>query len=369
MATSEKHVNMPVKMLFITGRFRSGSTLLWNIFHNIENCCAYYEPCHDLLLTHIKHNSLPPPSHIGVSSYWDEYLPILDDLELFHRIDFGVNRLFLEEGSKFEDLGRYIHFLISSTNTKLPVLQFNRMDFRLPWLREQFPEAKILHLFRNPRDQWFSMVRDLPREGWTDPFLNTNYELMTWSCSLGCVFPFLFGSHIKSSYHRHYLLWRLSKLMGEHLSDLSIDFDQEILVEPAKTIKRMITFAGIEKVDIDELVSLVVKPETGGWQQFEAAEWFDSAERECDALLERLGLIQNFGRMPLTSIIKINRRDWKQFGEEAGRKPMEEALKLFAICRKEDLKVRNELKVGTEHFQEQLKKIDRFNFLKRILLR
>jgi hypothetical protein len=30
--------------VFITGRFRSGSTLLWNIFRNIEGFNAYYEP-------------------------------------------------------------------------------------------------------------------------------------------------------------------------------------------------------------------------------------------------------------------------------------------------------------------------------------
>ena len=357
---------MPENMLFITGRFRSGSTLLWNIFHNIQSCYAYYEPCHDLLLTHIKHNSLPPPSHVGVNSYWDEYLPILDELEVFHRIEFGVNRLFLEENSKFEDLARYIHFLISSTNNKLPVLQFNRMDFRLPWLRKQFPEAKILHLFRNPRDQWFSMVRDLPRECCMDPFLNTDYELMTWSCSLGVVFPFLFSSHVKTSYHRHYLLWRLSKLMGEHLGDFSIDFEQDILAKPAKTIERMITFAEIENVDIDKLASLVVKPGTGGWQHFETKEWFEFAERECDALLERLGFFQNFGGMPLSEIIKMNPRDWDQFRDRSCKAAMEEALKLFAISRKQDLEGRNLSKVATEYYEKSIKNLGIFGFLKHI---
>lgn len=356
---------MPKKMLFITGRFRSGSTLLWNIFHNIQSCCAYYEPCHDLLLTHIKHNSLPPPSHIGVTSYWDEYLPILEKLEVFHRIEFGVNRLFLEEGSKFEDLARYILFLVSSTNDKLPVLQFNRMDFRLPWIRKQFPEAKILHLFRNPRDQWFSMVRDLPRKDWIDPFQNTNYEIITWSCSLGCVFPFLFGSHIKTSYHRHYLLWRLSKLMGEHLSDLNIDFDQEMLAKPGTTIEKMIAFAGIKNVDIDKLVSLVIQPVSGGWRQFETEEWFETAEKECDALIERLGLLQNFGRMPLSEIIKINRREWDLFKDKSYQAAMEQALKLFAISRRQDLEGRNLSKVANEYYVKR--HLGLVGYLKRIL--
>src|SRR5437763_16548303 len=33
--------------IFITGRFRSGSTLLWNIFRHIPGCTAYYEPLNE----------------------------------------------------------------------------------------------------------------------------------------------------------------------------------------------------------------------------------------------------------------------------------------------------------------------------------
>src|SRR5262249_4078250 len=31
-------------VVFITARFRSGSTLLWNLFRHVPNCTAYYEP-------------------------------------------------------------------------------------------------------------------------------------------------------------------------------------------------------------------------------------------------------------------------------------------------------------------------------------
>jgi hypothetical protein len=30
--------------IFVTGRFRSGTTLLWNIFRHIDGCTSYYEP-------------------------------------------------------------------------------------------------------------------------------------------------------------------------------------------------------------------------------------------------------------------------------------------------------------------------------------
>ena len=38
-ATSERD-----DIVFITSRFRSGSTLLWNLFRKTPHCTAYYEP-------------------------------------------------------------------------------------------------------------------------------------------------------------------------------------------------------------------------------------------------------------------------------------------------------------------------------------
>jgi len=367
--THESKNAMTVKALFITGRFRSGTTLFWNIFRNIENCWAYYEPCHDLLLSHIKNQSPLTVGHIGVKSYWDEYLPILDKLKESPRIEFGVTRLLLEENSLFEELTQYLRFLISTADNKRPVLQFNRMDFRLPWLKKQFPLAKTIHLFRNPRDQWFSMVRELPQDCWSNPLLNTDYELLTWSCSLGFVFPFLFSPHIKTSYHRHYLLWRLSKLMGERLSDLSIDFDREVLANPKDIIAKILAVAEIEDADISSLQDLIVNPKTGVWETYREKSWFESAENECDALLEDLGLYRNFGRIPVAEIVKMHPDAWKRFEGKEIQKALEEALKLFATKRKEDFEVRNELKVSTENFCKEMKKINRFKFLKYLLPR
>jgi hypothetical protein len=345
---------MPEKMLFITGRFRSGSTLLWNIFRNIPHCCSYYEPCHDLLPTHIRHKSPITPGHVGVISYWDEYLPISEGLEAFHRPDFGINHLYLEEDNTYADLDKYIRFLVSSTKGKLPVLQFNRVDFRLPWLRQHFSEAKIIHLFRNPREQWFSMVRDLPNERRKDPYENTNYELMTWSCSLCLTFPFLFGSHIKTSYHRHYLLWKLSKLVGERLSDLSIDFDDSMIVRPVETIRKILDLAEITDADVDKLVNLVVAPEKGRWRQLESGDWFESAEKECDALLDQLGLSEKFGLIPLVEICHLNENAWNRFLGQASQAAIEESLKLFSRSRNEGLVGRNNAEVAIAFYRERL---------------
>jgi hypothetical protein len=61
-------------IIFITGRFRSGSTLLWNIFRNIEGMTAYYEPLNerrwfDRATRGVRVDS----THRKVDDYWREY--------------------------------------------------------------------------------------------------------------------------------------------------------------------------------------------------------------------------------------------------------------------------------------------------------
>jgi hypothetical protein len=119
----------PDAPLFITGRFRSGSTLLWQIFDRNERHVAFYEPCHDNLLQQIGYG-LPSPSHRGVESYWGAYLPILETVRALHRPEFGFDRLLLEAGESHTPLRDYLAALIAAAGGRRPVLQFNRCDFR-----------------------------------------------------------------------------------------------------------------------------------------------------------------------------------------------------------------------------------------------
>lgn len=335
-STSARH---RPRAVFLTGRFRSGSTLLWNIFRNVPGVVAYYEPCHDMLLTHIDCLTPPTESHPGVSSYWDEYIPILARLRDMHRSEFGVTRLLLEENDEYEELARYIEFLIGEAGDRLPVLKFNRVDFRLPWLRRRFPDCRIIHIWRNSRDQWYSTVRAEPRERWGDPYLATTYELMTWSCALAPEFPFLFSPIAKSSYHRHYLLWRLSKLMGQRASDLAVAFGNDLVAEPEASIARLLSSAGVE-ADATSLASLVAKPRTGGWREFADDGWFRAAEDECDALLDSLGLVDCFAAKPLADIRRDNPGAWERFGYACAREAMDRALSLFAEARADSFRHR-----------------------------
>lgn len=342
-----------LKPVFITGRFRSGSTLLWNIFRSVPGCNAFYEPCHDLLLTHIECNTTPQQSHVGVSSYWDEYRPILEGLRRWHRLEFGFKNLYLEAEDLFTEFEDYIRFLLNSCGHLRPVLQFNRVDFRLPWLRKMFPDAAIIHLFRNPRDQWYSMVCALPQESWFNPSINTDYELLVWSCSLAPVFPFLFGEHVKTSYHRHYLIWRLSKIAGMNNSDLNIDFDNELIVSPVEIIKEMLRVSGID-ADAERLAALVVKPDMGKWRDARDEEWFAEAEAECDDLLDSLSLTRYFGRGPIDSIRKKSRRAWKKYTNGPSKTAIDSALSLFCEERSSYLEFRHNSNEADRQFHTAL---------------
>lgn len=319
--------------IFITGRFRSGSTLLWNLFRKTQVCTTFYEPCHDVLMERLQYSKEIDPTHKDVDSYWAEYVPIQKALLAKHKAEFGTQRLLLEESDSHPQLEKYINFLINAAE-KTPVLQFNRIDFRLPWFRKRFEDTRLIHLYRDPRDQWMSMAKNLPREAWDNPFENTQYDLLIWACSLAENFPFLFSNVIKTSYHLHYMLWRLSKLMGERYSDLSISFES-LVDKPEDVIRQLMDIAGLRSdIDVCELVSIVKPPERGIWKNVEDEKWFLSAEKECDALLDCLGLMDDFGRLRVSMIRKKHLREWKRYKADSTNKAMQALVSLFTENRR-----------------------------------
>ena len=89
---------------------------------------------------------------------------------------------------------RYIEILVEAAKGR-PVLQFNRADLRLPWLKARFPGARILHIFRHPRDQWCSSLMDIrrfPKEMKLCDFAPFDrFYLLSWGRDLRRYFPFL----------------------------------------------------------------------------------------------------------------------------------------------------------------------------------
>ena len=64
----------PPAPVFITARFRSGSTLLWQIFRQLPEATAFYEPHNGRRwFDTAQLDRQVDPSHRGVDNYWREY--------------------------------------------------------------------------------------------------------------------------------------------------------------------------------------------------------------------------------------------------------------------------------------------------------
>jgi hypothetical protein len=299
-----------INPIFISARFRSGSTLLWNIFDSLPGFTAYYEPLHDNLIAHIR-NTPPMESHRGVLSYWDSYKPFLGELKKHHHREFGFSRLILEEEDEHDDLKAYLDFLLEKTTPNRAVFQFNRVDFRLPWLRRHFPEATIIHLLRNPRDSWISARRHLPGNKWDDPYYHDAYDLLQWIASLEEKFPFLIRPEPVSSYEPHYYIWKLSELMGRRWSDCQLDYDADIRENPLKGFEKLVRAGCMKPEDAEQSRELIIADALSNWRQYDNDAYYLEIENRCERVLERLGIISDFGKTPLGKIRKKHKSKWK----------------------------------------------------------
>ena len=294
-------MNPPV---FITARFRTGSTMLWNMFRQIPEAVAFYEPLHEQLPALIRNGIPVQPRHFHVDEYFREY-PDVGDLERHHRPEFGVCRLHLEARDEHPELKEYIQYLIDIVpEDKTPVFQFNRLDFRLPWIRENFPDAVLVHLWRCPRDQWVSAIEHhrnvIDRRPDADP-----YRLTTWARDLCDSFPFLASPRIRHIYQRHFHLWKLSFLAGSRLADLSLAYD-DLLENPEQKTLDVLHLTGFAEDHAEKCASVVCRRAKGQWKRYRTERWFADMEKECEDLLEKTGLNERFALKPLCEIVEAS---------------------------------------------------------------
>jgi hypothetical protein len=111
-----------------------------------------------------------------------------------------------------------------------PVLQFNRTDFRLPYLRRQFPDAFIIHLYRDPRKVWESMLRGRSNdESWrfVDFEKFDNFYLSYWYRDLSIAMPWIIqDANNTHPYFIHYMIWQLSQGMASHYADYLLSYER-----------------------------------------------------------------------------------------------------------------------------------------------
>ena len=195
--------------VFITARFRSGSTLLWNLFRHTNRCTAFYEPLNERRwFDPSQRGTTTDATHKGVDDYWREY-DGLEELGRYYNEEWTSRGLYMDAGSWNPARAAYVRLLVQRAPQR-PVLQFNRIDFRLPWFRRMFPSASLIHLYRHPRDQWCSSLADraCSTSCTIADFRNHDgFYLLTWAADLKYRFPFLEQPETSHPYRLFYLIW------------------------------------------------------------------------------------------------------------------------------------------------------------------
>lgn len=274
--------------IFVTARFRSGSTLVWNLFRHVPGCTAYYEPLNERrwFLPETR-GARVDATHRQVSDYWREYAG-LEDLAPLWRDEWIARDLYMGPEAWDPRLAHYVQALIERAPGRA-VLQFNRVDFRLGWLRRNFPHARILHVFRHPREQWISSLgkgNGCTRDTTPARFLpDDRFYLLAWLEDLKYRFPFLDPAGLAHPYEGFYLLWKLSWLFGRHHADHSLRFE-DLLTDPTRALDETHAALGIDPPDLDVLLPLIEPVEQGKWKAFADDAWFAAIEARCERVLD-----------------------------------------------------------------------------------
>ncbi|MCF6289158.1 MAG: sulfotransferase [Proteobacteria bacterium] len=298
------------QMIIISGRFRSGTSMLWNIFNNLPQYCAWYEPLHPNLLTHINFVK-PKKDHIGIDDYWENY-SALKNINTYYSPRFGQQFMYLEKHDSYPELKRYIQFLIDNSGDKTPVLQFNRIDLRLPWIKNNFPNATLITIARDSFALWKSTRKHIK----TSPYYEHEsfpdaYDLLQWSVELAKKFPMLQAQNNRSGYYRYFFIWKLTSMLAKANADIRLNLENDFL----HTYNGVDTLA--KKFNWDKstqnVVNNLIKKPTSMQQPLQKDTRHLTTEGIINKEFEDLGLVALFPSNNLSTIKKEYCQAWQKY--------------------------------------------------------
>jgi len=279
-----------VPCLFISARFRTGSTFLWQLLSLVEELTPYYEPFNERKwVCEVGQNTATDPSHLGVKNYTSNYEG-LSALASLHSTDWAYKKLWMDEHSFDLNMEQYVRGLVEKAKG-FPVLQFNRADFRLRWLRKNFPACKILHLVRNPRNQWLSSLRGQTMAhdiALKDFQAYDRFYLLPWADDLKDVFPALALPETAPAYLLFYILNRLSEIYGQQEGDLTIQYEQ-LAANPMAGLQQILDIMGLTEATFEALeIQKMTQPSPADkWKKLAPASWFEDIEGQGEIILRQ----------------------------------------------------------------------------------
>jgi hypothetical protein len=252
-------------LVFISGDFSSGSTLLWTLFRKTGEYYSLYEPLHDKLPEYLLSGHRVYEHHYFVDDYFAEFKGFHALSELF-KPEWGFSSLYLPATAEAPGLYRYLSYLIGTSFARAAkvLIKENRLTFRLGWIRARFPGAKILHIYRQREKQWASIVRRAQEYLGKEDVGQGNVtfggmSIAQWCEDLKEHYPELRAECSKTGYERFCKLWEASYAENRRYADLSIDYGE--LTHNYEAVAREIQHCVRCQFDLTQLKQLIVPPD------------------------------------------------------------------------------------------------------------
>lgn len=294
--------------IFVSAFFRSGSTYFYSLFKSVENISLFYEPLNTSNILYELKQSISSSKHLkwvlGHSfsgAYFEEYKEFKQEhLKVLLLEKFDLARYMnLECPTTTQvSLKFWIDYILQNATFKSCVLQFNRALFMLGWLRENYPNALIVSLERNPRDIYASMLSLDKRQGrryfHNLSHLNNPWPIDKYLVHIINALNLPLNPYEFNLYEKIYFLNRISNFFAATFSDRVFKYT-EVIHDPISIINSLLDLlSSEEQIDID--TSQLIPPKkdrVDTWQEFASDEWFLGYEEKCDNILNQYELFKN----------------------------------------------------------------------------